>query len=397
MIRVRQGAFRAVCAVLLLAAPTLAAPPSITDLGAPGAPGAQAPQLVAGKAGPWLSWVEPAGATSKALRVAQWKDGSWTPPSTVVVADDLMVNWADVPGVVELPDGALLAHWLREQGLGYGAELRRSRDGGTTWQALGALSSDSGASEHGFVSHLPLASAPQSVWMDGRSGTTALYAATITDRATAEKLLDDRVCDCCATASAITADGAVVVYRERSQDEVRDVGIVRYANGAWQKPALVHADGWKINGCPVNGPAVAARGKTVVVAWFTAANDRPRVLAARSTDGGATFGAPTTVDDATPFGRVSVQLAASGDAVVGWVARAANAAALRLRRIDAAGRMGAAATVAPLGGSHSAGVPRLLDLGDRYLLTWIESRSASGSKESLLRVVAVAPAALAAP
>jgi hypothetical protein len=379
----------------VLSRSSIAAPVALADLPSPAALGATAPQLAPGTAGPWLSWVEPAGPTAKALRVAQWKNGAWTPAATVVSADDLMVNWADVPGVVELADGTLLAHWLREQGLGYGAELRRSRDGSATWQALGSLSSDTGPSEHGFVSHLALAGASQSVWLDGRSGATALYAATVADRASAEKVLDDRVCDCCTTASAITADGAVVVYRDRSPAEVRDIAIARFANGAWQKPALVHADGWKINGCPVNGPAVAALGKTVVVAWFTAADDRPRVLAARSTDGGATFGAPVTVDDARPFGRVSVLLGASGDAVVGWVARAGAAAALRVRRIDAAGKAGEPATVAALGGSHSAGIPRLLAFGDRILLTWIDS--SSGARSSTLRVVAMDPAGLAAP
>jgi len=352
-----------------------------------------APQLSAGAAGPWLSWVEPSGASGKSLRIAQWKNGAWTPAATVVTAEDQLANWADVPGVVELADGALLAHWLREQGSGYVTELRRSRDGGGTWQALGALSSDTGTSEHGFVSHLPLAGAPQSVWMDGRGGSTALYGATIADHATAEKVLDDRVCDCCATASAMTGDGAVVVYRDRSASEVRDIGIVRFTKGAWQKATLVHADGWKIHGCPVNGPAVAARGAAVVVAWYTGANDHPRVLLARSADGGATFGEPVVIDDAVPFGRVGVALDAAGEAVVSWLARAGEAAELRLRRVSAAGRAGAPATVAALSGSRTTGIPRLLALGDRQLLVWVEPATAG----SRLRAATVAPTELPSP
>ena len=35
----------------------------------------------------------------------------------------------------------------------------------------------------------------------------------------------------------------------------------------------VYNDGWKIAACPVNGPAVAANGKRVALAWFTAPND----------------------------------------------------------------------------------------------------------------------------
>ncbi len=399
----RPLALRLLCVTLVSATvplrAALAAPLAVVDLPSPAAAGAVAPQLAPGAGGPWLSWVEPAGPTApKALRVAQWKNGAWTPPSTVVAADDLMANWADVPGIVELAGGDLVAHWLRTHGSGYAAELRRSQDGGATWQALGALSSDAGPSEHGFVSHLPLAGGLQTVWMDGRSvakgGATELFAAAVGERATGERLLDERVCDCCATASAATADGAVVVYRDRTAGEVRDIGIVRYAQGAWQKPALVHADGWKIHGCPVNGPAVAARGALVVVAWYTGANERPRVLTARSTDGGATFGDPVTIDDAAPFGRVGVALDASGDAVVSWLARAGDAAELRLRRVGAAGRAGAPLKVTALSGSRTAGIPRLLALGDRFLLTWVEP--ASGTAGSAVRVAAVEAVGVAA-
>jgi hypothetical protein len=44
----------------------------------------------------------------------------------------------------------------------------------------------------------------------------------------------------------------------------------------------VHSDNWKIDACPVNGPAIAATGRRVAVAWFTAANDTARVKLAFS-------------------------------------------------------------------------------------------------------------------
>ena len=55
-------------------------------------------------------------------------------------------------------------------------------------------------------------------------------------------------------------DAAVVVYRDRSEKEVRDMSVVRFAGGRWSAPRTLAADGWEINGCPVNGPAVAADG-----------------------------------------------------------------------------------------------------------------------------------------
>jgi hypothetical protein len=47
-------------------------------------------------------------------------------------------------------------------------------------------------------------------------------------------------------------------------------------------PRLVHADNWTMPACPVNGPAVAARGNDVVVGWYTAAGDMAALKLARS-------------------------------------------------------------------------------------------------------------------
>ncbi len=93
--------------------------------------------------------------------------------------------------------------------------------------------------------------------------------------------LDARTCDCCQTDSARTREGLVVVYRDRSETGVRDIALVRQTPTGWSEPVQVARDGWLIDACPVNGPAVDARGDTVVVAWFTAA-DKPRVRLAFS-------------------------------------------------------------------------------------------------------------------
>ena len=55
----------------------------------------------------------------------------------------------------------------------------------------------------------------------------------------------------------MTADGPVVVYRDRSEQEIRDISIVRLHDGKWSQPSSVFEDNWKINGCPVNGLSFA--------------------------------------------------------------------------------------------------------------------------------------------
>ena len=83
----------------------------------------------------------------------------------------------------------------------------------------------------------------------------------------------------------------------------------RFTTTGWSGPSIVHADGWRIEGCPVNGPSVAARGAVAVVAWYTAAREEARVWLARSEDGGVTFGDPVRIDEGHPLGRVDVALA----------------------------------------------------------------------------------------
>jgi hypothetical protein len=101
----------------------------------------------------------------------------------------------------------------------------------------------------------------------------------------------------------------VLAYRDRSEDEIRDIATVAFDGKQWSKPRPVHADGWHMEGCPVNGPSIAANGDSVVVGWFTGANDEPRVQLARSEDGGAHFGAPLVLERGKQVdGRVAVAL-----------------------------------------------------------------------------------------
>ena len=79
-----------------------------------------------------------------------------------------------------------------------------------------------------------------------------------------ESAVDLRVCECCPTTAAVTADGPIVAYRDRSDTEIRDIYVARFVGGKWSEPAPVHRDNWQIAACPVNGPALTADGKL----WF---------------------------------------------------------------------------------------------------------------------------------
>jgi hypothetical protein len=240
---------------------------------------------------------------------------------------------------------------------------------------------DGTQTEHGFASMTPWRPGEMGVvWLDGRktSGGHAGQAEmalvhTTVDREGAlgaETVLDGRVCDCCQTDAAVAGDATVVVYRDRSATEVRDMSVVRFAGGRWSEPRPLARDGWEINGCPVNGPAIAAAGRDVGVAWFTAAADRPLVKIAFSADAGATFAEPIVVDDQRPLGRVDVLMLDDASALVSWLQQVGNGARVRVRRIARGGTAAEPLTVGESTGARSSGFPRMARLGDEVVVAW---------------------------
>jgi hypothetical protein len=277
----------------------------------------------------------------------------------------------------------------------YDIALASSTDG-VSWRDAGLLHDDSTKTEHGFVSFAPDSGGIVVAWLDGRemagteghgddhgagAGAMTLRAATIdqSGKKTGEWILDSRVCECCQTGIAVSSAGPVVVYRDRSETEVRDISVVRFvagsdgAGGKWTSPVTLSDDGWEIDGCPVNGPRIAASGMTVAVAWFTAPSDRPIVKAAFSTDGGATFGAPVIVDSGEVLGRVDVVLTDEKTAVVSWI----GGNSIRARALDAGGRSGPIITIAPMNGSRASGFPQMAALPRRLVFAWTDAESGS--------------------
>jgi hypothetical protein len=365
--------------------------PAAIPLDVPTRQGAHLPRLSGTDDGPWLSWVEPAAGGGHALRYAVLEDGAWSTPITVAAGADWFVNWADFPSVVPLPDGAAAAHWLVRSGdapYAYDVAIAVSPNG-RDWGDPVAPHRDGTLTEHGFVSLFADGDGIGAVWLDGRRmagaaagghdvhGGAAGEAMTLragrvsrSGRLDSETELDARTCDCCQTAAVLADAGPVVFYRDRSDEELRDIRVVRRQDGAWSEPELVAADRWQIAGCPVNGPAAAAGGSRVVVAWFTAADNRPRVLAAFSDDGARSFGPPGTVAEGGVSGRVDVVLLTDGDAVVSWVAGGEDGAEIRYRRVSADGSGGAPLTIARIAASRSAGFPQLSRGGDGLVFAW---------------------------
>jgi hypothetical protein len=188
---------------------------------------------------------------------------------------------------------------------------------------------------------------------------------------TIESPVDTRVCECCPTAAAVTADGPIVAYRDRSGEEIRDISISRLERGTWSTPVSVSADNWKIPACPVNGPALSARGRDVALAWFTMKDGKGHAAVAFSKDAGRTFGTPIALADVDTLGRVDVVLLPDASAVASWIEVVDKRAEFRIRRIEPSGAKSAPITVAQIESGRSSGYPRLAVHGNELLFAWV--------------------------
>jgi hypothetical protein len=369
--------------------------PLIRALDVPAQSGSGEANLTTGRDGRLiLSWLEPQTDARQALKYAtRAAGGAWSAPRTIAEGDKWFVNWADFPSVASLSDGTLFAHWLQKSGnekYAYDVKVSSSRDG-DTWSAPVTPHRDGTPTEHGFVSMTPWdARSIGLVWLDGRrtaegsghekmpsdAAMSLVHTTLAADGALGEEtVLDARVCDCCQTDAVRAGDTTLVVYRDRSDKEIRDMSVVRWSSGRWSEPRSVARDDWEINGCPVNGPAIAARARQVAVAWFTAPNDRPRVRVAFSSNLGDTFGAPITVDDGKPIGRVDIALLPEA-AVVSWLEETTTGADLRVRRIGFDGQRGSAITIAGSGVARSTGFPRMVESNGEIVLVWRDADEA---------------------
>jgi hypothetical protein len=380
--------------------------PVIQQMATPCEEGAEGRLFTSATGEVYLSWVEFLNDSTDALRFARLENGQWGEPREVAQGADWFVNWADFPSLVTYPgdDQKIVAHWLQMRAEGtydYDVRLSQSQDGGQTWSSSFIPHRDSIAAEHGFVSMLPLSEQQVFVtWLDGRNtkgdehaaatddhghghgGAMTLRAAVIDPSGTLsqEAELDARVCDCCQTSAALTPNGPIVAYRDRSEEEIRDIYVVRQVAGQWQSPVAVHQDNWEIAGCPVNGPVIKAQGDHVAVAWFTAPEGKGEVKLAFSTDQGASFGAPVRMDDGLPMGRVGLAFTEKNEIILTWLEQTENAAEIRLARVNLQGEKQEELVLAEVEASRQSGFPVITMQDDKVYFAYTQV-------DSLTRVV----------
>lgn len=335
----------------------------------------------------YLSWIEKIGKDSK-LKFSSWKNDQWTEPIVIASGKNWFVNWADYPVIAADGNGNLLAHYLEKSAAGkftYDVKYKTSSDKGMTWSDPRILHDDGMHAEHGFVSTTTYGENYFISWLDGRNaaamegegheghhGEMTIRGAILKKDGIKESEweLDRKVCDCCQTSVAITENGPIVVYRDRSDDEIRDMSIVRYVNGEWTEPKTIFPDNWNITGCPVNGPRVAAIGNNLAIAWFAMKDKEGEVKIIFSKDGGATFAEPIRIDEGKTTGRVAIVMLDDKTAAVSWL----EGTDIKMVKVHADGKKESSLIIASTSESRSSGFPQMTKAGDKLIFAWTDAK-----------------------
>jgi len=344
-----------------------------------------------------LSWVEYMDDTTDQLRWAPWTGTEWGTPVTIAGGSDWFVNWADFPSMAPFAaPGKMAAHWLQKSAEGtydYEVRVSTSNDGGQTWGTSFVPHQDRIPAEHGFVSMQPFGESHMlAVWLDGRftkqdNGAMTLRTATFDpDGNLAEEIeLDHRICDCCQTDLVVDGEEALVVYRDRSEEEIRDIWFVRYDEHGWGEPRPVHRDNWMIAGCPVNGPAVAKNADGYWAAWFTGADNEPQVKVAHLAAGKEDFSEPQQLDYGNPLGRVAV-VTVGKQVYVSWMENEEDGKASLCLAAMRNGKLVHKEKIKETSASRSAGFPVLEVIDDQTLFLAHTEVAATGQRVMVERI-----------
>ena len=332
---------------------------------------------------PLLSWIEPLKDGSYALRYAIRRGAQWSEPHTIVANRRFFRQPAESPSVVSFPGGALLAEWVeipKESSEAEYVYVSASKDG-IQWTTPVMANQDRSPVQHALVSMVASGDREASlIWLEALKGEDApsVLKRTLVSsegKVVKEESLDADVCTCCPTSSVRTARGMLVAYRDHTSQEIRDIAVIRFENGRWSPSKILNPDKWEINACPVNGASAAAKDNRVAIAWYTEADDKPRVQLVFSSDAGTTFTKPMAVSTGYALGHASTALNADGGAFVSWMEEGDKTSRVLARFVSAAGAAGPVIQIAQ-GSTQSLGYPRLLQAGNETWIAWGNSAAA---------------------
>ena len=341
--------------------------------------GAEEPSLTVTDRGLVLSWMEPYEGDIL-LKMSLHNGLKWLPAKTIAKGDDWFVNWADFPAIVANGE-VLFTHFLQKSAsptFAYDVMYTVSQNMGESWSKPKKLHQDTVAAEHGFVSAVPFNEGFYVSWLDGRNtgidnGAMTIRAAYVDDNAEIHHAaeIDHSTCDCCQTTMALVNGVPWSLYRDRTEEEVRDMYFSKLVDKQWTEPEVFHDDNWVINACPVNGPVAGSYKQTLAVAWYTGADGEEKVKMKISKDEGNSFSDVILVDSPNSFGRVDVQMD-SASIYITYLTKKDASAAIMLKVYDYSGLLQSSEVLAIVSPERGTGFPRTAIWHENLIIAWTD-------------------------
>jgi len=343
------------------------------------------PSLTSSNGSLALTWISSDKDMNASLIFRQFKNKQWTNSQTLAIGSDWFINWADFP-THAISGDRVLTSYLKKSASGrytYDVFLNLQKLSGEKIKEDFILNTDGFKAEHGFVS---IAEGNNEgffiTWLDGRNTVekelngnhkpmTIRFAEITTAGDIVNEIeLDSSVCDCCQTSITNTDKGPIVVYRDRSDKEIRDIYVTRNIDDGWETPVPVYNDEWEIYGCPVNGPKVVSNSNNLAVSWFTVADGKPSVNLSFSESYGSSFSNPTKINDYTAIGRVDVAFLNDNEVLVSYMEVDDVGTYLRLKKVSIDGKVSKPITISKIDSGRNTGVPQLEILDNEIFIVW---------------------------
>ena len=333
-----------------------------------------------------LSYIHSQGDSLDQLFYSEYGQDGFSVPTKVAEGTDWFVNWADIPSIAF--DGEnIITSWLDKSSEGtydYDIIMSISNDQGSTWSAPFIPHKDGISAEHGFTSiDIDEEGYFHAIWLDGRNtkvidkegkeshGQMTLRAARISPDGsiTSEEEIDEKVCDCCQTAIKTTDLGTFAVYRDRSDEEIRDNYFSIFDGRKWSEPKTIYNDNWKIAGCPVNGPVIDALGENIVVSWYSEGSGRPSVFISKYDVTLESFSEPILVSDHYVLGRTDLLVLENGKTMISWLERNAdNSASIKANVYSSTLQLEQELDIGQTSASRSSGFPKIGEVDGKVVL-----------------------------
>jgi len=343
------------------------------------------PSLTSNNGSLALTWISSDKDMNASLIFRQFKNKQWTNSQTLAIGSDWFINWADFP-THAINGDRVLTSYLKKSASGtytYDVFLNLQKLSGEKIKEDFILNTDGFKAEHGFVS---IAEGNNEgffiTWLDGRNTVekelngnhkpmTIRFAEITTAGDIVNEIeLDSSVCDCCQTSITNTDKGPIVVYRDRSDKEIRDIYVTRNIDDGWETPVPVYNDEWEIYGCPVNGPKVVSNSNNLAVSWFTVADGKPSVNLSFSESYGSSFSNPIKINDYTAIGRVDVAFLNDNEVLVSYMEVDDVGTYLRLKKVSIDGTVSKPITISKIDSGRNTGVPQLEILDNEIFIVW---------------------------